>query len=41
VSEEAPAQGYQLFTPVIDTYLKEISSPISSPGMFWIIAAAN
>ncbi len=23
VSEEAPAQGYQLFTPVIDTYLKE------------------
>jgi len=23
VSEEAPAQGYQLFTPVIDVYLKE------------------
>ena len=23
VSQEAPAQGYQLFTPVIDTYLKE------------------
>ena len=23
VSEEAPAQGYQLFTPVMDTYLKE------------------